>query len=113
MTFKGNYSGTKILEFKIKPKGTSITKINAGKKQFTVNWSKQSTQTTGYQIEYSTRSDMKNSKKVFVSGNKKTSYKISGLKSGKKYYVRIRTYKTRDGVKYYSSPSGAKTVKTK
>ncbi|MCC8107038.1 MAG: hypothetical protein LIO99_13740 [Clostridiales bacterium] len=59
--------------------------------------------------------------KTFASGNKtkkvsgasKTSVKLSGLKKGKTYYVRIRTYKKVNGKTYYSAWSSKKTVKIK
>lgn len=113
VTFKGNYSGTKKLTFKIVPKGTSISKLTAGKKQFTVKWSKQTKQTTGYEIQYSTSKKMKNAKIVTVTKNSTTSKTIKKLKASKTYYVRIRTYKTVDGVKIYSAWSSIKNIKTK
>ena len=117
ITFKGNYSGTKTLTFKILPKGTSISKLKAGKKQFTAKWSKQATQTTGYELQYSTKSSMKSAKTTTVGKNKTTSSTVKKLKNGKKYYVRIRTYKTvkinGKSVKLYSSWSQVKSVKTK
>ena len=48
-----------------------------------------------------------------VKGYKKTSKKVTKLKAKKKYYVRIRTYKTVSGTKYYSEWSKTKTVRTK
>lgn len=117
ITFKGNYSGTMTLYFTIKPKATSISKVTAGSKKFTVKWKKQSTQTTGYQIQYSTSSKFSKAKTVTVSKNKTTSKTVSKLKAKKKYYVRVRTYKTVkiDGkvAKIYSSWSKAKYVTTK
>ncbi len=113
ITFKGNYSGSKTLYFTIKPKSTSISKLTASKKAFTVKWKKQSTQVTGYQIQYSTSSKFKSTKTVTVSKNSTTSKKISKLKAKKKYYVRIRNYKTVKGTKYYSAWSKAKSVTTK
>lgn len=113
ITLKGNYSGTKKLTFKITPKGTSISKLTAGTKQLTVVWSKNTTQTSGYQIQYSTSSDMKNATIKTIGKNSSNSKKITGLKTGKKYYVRIRTYKNVkvDGktVKIYSSWSKVKS----
>lgn len=44
----------------------------------------------GYQIQYSVNSNMKSSKKVLTKSTKKT---ISGLKSGRKYYVQVRAYR--------------------
>ncbi|MGN0528554.1 MAG: leucine-rich repeat protein [Eubacterium sp.] len=111
--FKGNYSGTVKKAFTIKPKATSISKITSGKKKFTVKWKKQASQTTGYQIQYSTSSKFSNAKTVTVSKNKITSKTISKLKAKKKYYVRIRTYKTANGKKYYSAWSKAKSITTK
>ena len=113
--FKNNYSGTitKTKSFTIRPKKTSIKKLSRGRKSFTVKWKKQSTQTSGYQIRYSTSKSMKNAKTVTVSGNKKTSKKITKLKKRKSYYVQVRTYKTVNGKKYASSWSSKKKVKTK
>ncbi len=116
ITFKGNYSGTKTLTFKIVPKGTSISKLTAGKKQFTVKWNKDS-QGSGYEIQYSTSSKMKNAKTVKIGKSGTTSTTIKKLKSGKKYYVRVRTYKTikvnGKSVKLYSSWSKVKNIKAK
>lgn len=117
ITFKGNYSGSKILYFTIKPKATTLSSVKAKSKGFTVKWKKQATQTTGYQIQYSTSSKFTGAKTVTVSSSKTTSKKISKLKAKKKYYVRIRTYKTvkvnGKSTNIYSSWSKAKTVKTK
>ena len=117
--FKGNYSGTVIKYFKIKPKGTSISSLTKESKAFTVKWKKQSTKMstsriTGYQIQYSTsKTFASNVKTKTVSGYSKISKKITGLKAKKTYYVRVRTYKTVSGTKYYSSWSAIKSVKTK
>lgn len=115
ITGKGKYSGTVKKTFTIKPKSTSISKLTAGKKKFTVKWKKLTTQTTGYQIQYSTSSKFtaKTTKTVTVSKNKTTSKAVNKLKAKKKYYVRVRTYKTVNGKKIYSSWSKAKTVTTK
>ena len=115
--FKGKYSGTKKLTFSIVPKSTSVSKLKAGSKKITVTWKKQTSQTTGYQIEYSTSSKMKKSKKVTVSKNSTTSKTIKSLKKGKKYYVRVRTYKTvkinGNNTKLYSGWSEVKSVRVK
>jgi len=113
ITFKGKYSGSKTLYYTIKPKSTSISKLTAGKKRFVAKWKKQTSQTTGYQIQYSTNKNFKSAKTVTVSKNKTTSKTISKLKAKKKYYVRIRTYKTVGKTKYYSSWSKVKSVTTK
>ena len=113
ITFKGNYTGTKTLCFTINPKGTSLKSVKAGKKSFTAKWSAQKSQTSGYQVQYSTAKSFKGAKTVTISKNKTTSKTVKSLKAGKKYYVRVRTYKTVGKTKYYSGWSGYKTVKPK
>ena len=114
VTFKGNYSGEKTLDFEILPKGTSLSKLTASKKGFTAKWKKQTAQTTGYEIQLSTSKKFtKKTTKTLTAKSKATSKKVSGLKSKKTYYVRIRTYKTIKGEKLYSAWSGIKSVKTK
>ena len=115
----GAYKGTISKTFQIIPKGTSLSKVTKAKKAATVKWKKQSakmatSRITGYQIQLATDSKFtKNKKTVTVKGYSKVSKKVTGLKGGKKYYVRIRTYKTVSGTNYYSSWSKAKTVTTK
>ena len=117
ITFKGKYSGTKTLYFTIKPKATSISSLTAGSKKFTVKWKKQATQTTGYQVQYSASSKFSKAKTVTVGKNTTVSKKISKLSGKKKYYVRVRTYKTvkinGKSIRIYSGWSKAKTVTTK
>ena len=113
VTFSGNYSGTVKKTFNIVPKGTSLSKVTAQKKGITVKWKKQTKQTTGYEIQYSTSSKFKGAKTVRNIKTKTTIKRISKLKAKKKYYVRIRTYKTVKGKKYYSSWSKSKKVVTK
>ena len=117
ITFKGKYSGTKTLYFTIKPKATSISSLKAGSKKFTVKWKKQATQTTGYQVQYSASSKFSMAKTVTVGKNTTVSKKISKLSGKKKYYVRVRTYKTvkinGKSIRIYSGWSKAKTVTTK
>lgn len=97
----------------VKPKKTSIKKLSKGKKKFTVTWSKISG-VKGYQIQYSTdKKFKKNNKSVTVTKQKTTKATVKNLESKKKYYVRVRTYKTVNGKKVYSSWSKVKSVKTK
>jgi len=110
--------GTETVYFKIYPAGKSISRLTAGKKAFTVKWTKPSLtyrkQMTGYQIRYSTSSKMTSAKTVTVKSTTATSKKISSkLKSKKTYYVQLRTYKTINGTKYCSSWSKTKKVKTR
>ena len=91
----------------------SLSTVSANSKGFKATW-KSVSKIDGYQIQYSTSSSFKSGKKtVTVSGYKSTSKTVKSLKAKKKYYVRIRAYKTIDGKKQYSAWSKSKTVTTK
>ena len=115
VTGTGKYTGTVTKTFKINPKGTSLKKVTAGKKALTATWNKQTVQTTGYQLQYSTSGKFtaKTTKTVTVSKNKTTRKVVKKLKGNKKYFVRIRTYKKVGKTKYYSAWSKSKTLTTK
>ncbi len=108
------YSGSISYVYKIIPKSSAISSLKGAKKKITVKYKKQTSQTTGYQIQVATNKAFKKNKKtVTVKKNKTTSANVSSLKAKKKYFVRVRTYKTVNGKKIYSSWSKVKTVKTK
>ncbi len=117
--FKGDYKGSQKKNFTIDPKGTSLSKLKAKKKGLTISWNRQASQTSGYEIQYSTSSKFtkKATKTVTVKNSRTTSRSISKLKAKKKYYVRIRTYKNAKvngkTKKLYSGWSKSKSVKTK
>ena len=113
VTMKGNYTGTKTLTFKINPPKTTVASLTAGTKKITVNLTKKTTQTTGYQIQYATNKDFTNAKTITISKNTTLKATLSNLNSAKTYYVRVRTYKSVNDVKYYSGWSAYKYVKTK
>jgi len=98
-----------------KQKTTSVSKLKAGKKCITVIWKKQTKGgIAGYEIQYSTnKSFKKNVKTATIKKAKTTSKKIKKLKSKKKYFVRIRTFKVSNGEKVYSRWSKTKSVKVK
>ncbi len=119
VTLCGNkYKDSKTMYFLINPNGTTIVKKAAGKNSLAVKWSAQKTQTSGYQIQYSTDKSFKKSGKVLTVGkNTTTYYKVSKLRTGSTYYVRIRTYKNvklgGKVVKIYSAWSKSVAVKVK
>ncbi len=115
-----NFSGHEGTTYKINPLGTSITKLAAGSKSITATWKKQTTKMsqttiTGYKIQASLTKDFKSvASEAKVKGAAKTSGKLTGLKANKKYYVRIRTYKTIGKSTYFSGwKVYKKTVKVK
>ena len=114
----GKYKGAKRVTYKVNPKGTSLSKLSAGKKKMTVKWKKQTKrmnvyQISGYQIQYGVKKNFKKARKVSVKGAKKSKRVIKKLKSKKKYYVRIRTYLKIGKTTYYSPWSKKKAVKVK
>lgn len=111
ITFKGNYTGVITKTFKIMPPNINISSLSVKGKTVTVKWKKQKNQVTGYQIRYSTKSNMKSSKTITISKKSTTSKKISKLKNKKKYYIQIRTYKKVGKTKYYSDWSKKGTAK--
>lgn len=113
VTLKNDYAGSKTVSFKINPPKSAVKKLKKGKKSFTVYVKKQSKQTSGYQVQYSTSKKFKSPKAKSLTSYKKTKFKVKKLKKHKKYYVRVRTYKKVGKAKYYSSWSSAKSVKTK
>ncbi len=114
ITGTGKYKGSVKKTFRINPKATSISKLSSPKKgQLKIKWYKRTTQTSGYQIIYSTDSKFGTNIKRTVKGTKTTSKTLTKLKSKKRYYVQVRTYKTVNGVKYYSSWSKTKSYKIK
>ena len=111
VTMKGGYKGTATKTFKIVPKGTSLESLTVKKNAVTVKWKKQSVQVTGYQIAYSTSPAFASGNKyVRIKDAKKTSRIIKELKSKKRYYIKVRTYKTVDGKYYYSGWSSKKSA---
>ncbi len=113
--FKGDYSGQITKFFRILPKRVKITNVTQKKKGFLVKWKKQNNQITGYEIQYSTSKKFtkKATKRIIVKSNKAVSRIISSKRAGKKYYIRLRAYKTIKGngtAKFYSKWSKAKAV---
>lgn len=110
--FKGKFKGTKSLKFKIVPKGTTVSSVSADVKSFVVKYKKQSTQTTGYQVQFADNSSFKSATTKTIGKNSTTSYKVSA-KGNHKYYVRVRTYKQSGKTNYYSAWSKSQSVTTK
>ena len=91
----------------------ALSKVTAGKKSFKANWKKCSG-ITGYEIQYSTSSKFtkKTTASVTVKSAKTTAKTVKKLKAKKKYFVRVRAYRSICGAKYYGKWSAVKKVKT-
>lgn len=109
-----NYKATtKKVTVTVNPAKVKLTSVKNYKgKKLKVSW-KKNTKGTGYQIQYSTSSKFKSAKTVTVKGYKSTSKTITKLTKNKKYYVRVRTYKTVSKVNYYSGWSNVKSITIK
>ena len=114
VTLMGNYRGSATASYTIGPPGVndSSLKISIGSQDVTLSWNKVTTQTTGYQIQYSTNSNFSNAKSITISSVSSTSQTINGLDFSTKYYVRIRTYKTAGKETYYSNWSKSVSATT-
>ena len=109
---KGSYTGTVTKTFKINPAKQEIQKLTAKSKAFFVDWAQKGS-ATGYEIQYATNSKFTRAKKVTITNNKTDKTTISKLSGKKKYYVRVRSYTTVKGTKYYGAWSASKSVTTK
>ena len=109
---KGSYTGTITKTFKINPAKQEIQKLTAKSKAFFVDWAQKGS-ATGYEIQYATNSKFTSAKKVTITNNKTDTKTISKLSGKKKYYVRVRSYTTVKGTKYYGAWSASKSVTTK
>ena len=96
ISFKDNYSGTLSKSFTIRPKSTGITKLEVKSNRLNLKWKKQKKQISGYEIQYSANKAFqgKTTKSILVKRASVSSKQIKKLKSGKKYYFRICTYKS-------------------
>ena len=109
---KGSYTGTITKMFKINPAKQEIQKLTAKSKAFFVDWAQKGS-ATGYEIQYATNSKFTSAKKVTITNKKTDTKTISKLSGKKKYYVRVRSYTTVKGTKYYGAWSSVKNVTTK
>ena len=111
--FNKSYSNdTGTYKFKVSmsvPK-PAVKSVSKRKHSITVKWNKRSG-VTGYQIQYALNGSAK-SKIVTIKRASASSKKIKSLKSKRRYTVRIRSYKTVKGKRYYSAWSAKKIVRT-
>lgn len=112
--FKGDkYTGSTTRTFKINPKSTKLNSVKSMTKgKMTVKWAKNAN-ATGYQIQYAKKSSFSGAKSITIPSYNTTIKTISSLTKGKKYYVRVRCYKTVNGKKYYSTWSNIKSATVK
>lgn len=115
-TSKYNTATARIM-VNIRPAKPKAPMLSAQGNQINTNW-KADKNATGYEIQYSTDRNFKNKKVtkiVTVKNRKVTTNTLKNVTKGKKYYVRIRSYKNAKisgkTQKIYSAWSGAKNIK--
>lgn len=110
---KGNYTGTKTITFKIVPKTVTNPKVSSTtSSSIKLSWSKVSN-ADGYRIYRATSKNGSYSKIKDITKNSTLTYTDSKLSSNKKYYYKIKSFKTVKGYKYYSYYSDVINSETK
>lgn len=109
-TYFGDFSNT--VTTTTNPPTPSGVKVKAGSKQAKISWKKVKG-VTGYEVYRSTKKSSGYKKVTTIKKSSTTSYTNKKLKKNKKYYFKVRAYKTVKGKKLYSSYSSPKQVKVK
>lgn len=110
---QGKQTKTCKITINVKPSVKLVSAVKASAKSIQVTW-KRNKKASGYQVVAATdKAFKKNVKKVTVKSNKTLKATVKGLKSGKTYYVRIRSYKKVKGGNVYGNWTKTKTVKAK
>lgn len=108
---KKGYSGNSSVVSGKTLKGTSITKVEStSSTKQTITW-KKNNEAKGYQIYQSTSKDGTYKKIKTINNKKTTSYKVTGLKPGVKYYYKVRCINKVDGVTGYSDYSTVRSAR--
>lgn len=109
ISFMGNYQGTITKTFTIYPAKQEIQSLQTRYKGFFIDFAQKGS-ATGYELQYSTRSDFADAKTLNISSNKTDKKTVSNLTAGKKYYVRVRSYTIVSGKRYNGAWSDTKSV---
>ena len=113
ITYFGNFKGTSRLLLFIYPQSPIFNKIILRKAGAELCWNKISAQCDGYEIQYSTVSDfMSDNHYITVNNKNAKSLKLPNLKSKRRYYFRIRSFKNvNESNVFYSQWSRIGTAK--
>lgn len=103
MLAKASFENTKIKLKKLK---------NGKNKQIRVFWKKVK-DAEGYVIQYAVKSSFKGKKTITVRDGKAAEKDIRKLVGGKKYFVRIKAYRTVNGEKIFTGYSKRKSIRVK
>ena len=109
-TYYGDFSNT--VSVVTLPSTPGSVKVKAGSRQAKISWKKVSG-VTGYEVYRSTKKSSGYKRVTTIKKASTTSYTNKKLSSKKKYYFKVRAYKTVNGKKLYSAYSSPKQVKVK
>lgn len=109
-TYFGDFANT--VKVTTTPPTPSKVKVKAGSRQAKISWAKIKG-VTGYEVYRSTKKSRGYKKVTTIKKANTTSYTNKKLSKNKKYYFKVRAYKTVNGKKLYSSYSSPKQVKVK
>lgn len=95
----------------VKPGKVTLSRLRTGASHYiTASWKKKTG--TGYQVRLATNSKFTSGVKTYkVTSYKTLSRKMTKLKKGRTYYVKVRAYKTYGGRTVYGSYSSCKKLK--
>ena len=121
ITVKGkgsNVTNTYKKTFVVKPSKNEITSISTTKGAFKIGWKKGTTGTVGYQVQYSTDKNFVKNVHSYTSTNlSDLSENFSKVpNSGETWYVKVRSFYTKDGKTTstrYGNYSDVKSIKVK
>ena len=111
--FRNDYDAEAVLTYRVIPRKASVKKLTAQKNAAVIKLKKLPEEAEGYQVSYTTDKSFKDCKTLTVKSANQLTNRITGLKSKKKYYFRVRCCKTVKDKKYYSKWSEIKSIKTK
>lgn len=103
---------TATQKIKVIPAKVSLKSAKASAKKVKITWKKQSG-INGYVVYQSTKKNSGYKNIATVKSASKVSYTTKTLKKGKKFYYKVRAYKTVNGKKVYGDYSNVKSVTVK
>lgn len=107
-------SDISYLEYTVLPAAPSkpVIKLTAGKRKITVKW-KKITGANGYVVYRSTKKSSGYKAIKTIKKGSTVSFTNKNLKKGKRYYYKVRAYKSAYGTKVFSKYSSVKSTKAK
>ncbi len=104
---------TKQIKITVLPKKQKVKVSNKTKGRLQITWKKDK-RASGYELVYaSDKKFAKGAKTVSIKKKNTDSYTLTGLKRGRTYYIKIRSYKRVNGKKLYGAYSRTVKVKVK